>query len=206
MSAGAAAGASTQTTTLRVEARSSGSRNPKASRRSARSAGSDEGPIRQTAHLPAGTRPRTSLTSSHSPSGETRTSTTDAQVGPWSTQTRSSAKRSRSGDRRPNRSGVSENVRSSGLSSELVGDRQSVVEDLQRLVELVARDRQRGAAHDDVPMGHQVQPPLERALHQRRHGQRGLAGPVERHERLPRRAVLDELQAPEAAEPAHVAY
>src|SRR4051812_28627718 len=91
------------------------------------------------------------------------------------------------------------------LVAELVGNRQRVVESLDPVLELLARDRERRAHHDDVPVRHQVDAALERALHQRRDRLDRLARRVERHERLARLAVLDELEAPEAAESAHVA-
>src|SRR5437588_1533031 len=145
-------------------------------------------------------RSRTSSTRSATWSSPTFTPVTFAHDGPSTMQTRSSAIRRTlaSGRIVVKRSGTSANSRSCGLSDELVGNRKCVVEDLERLVELLARDRQRRAAHDDVPVGHQVEPALERALRHRGDGPRRLACAVERHERLARRAILDELEPPEA--------
>src|SRR5438067_7310034 len=91
------------------------------------------------------------------------------------------------------------------LSDELVGNGERVVEDLDRFVELLPCDRERRAAHDDVPVRHQVEAAIERALHHCADRLRVVAAAVERHERLARVSVLDELDAPEAAETTHLA-
>src|SRR5689334_3401223 len=85
----------------------------------------------------------------------------------------------------------------------LVGDREDVVEDRDALVELLARNRERRADHDHVPVRHEVEAAIERCLGKARHRRRRLAARVERDERLACLARGDELEAPEAAEPAH---
>src|SRR4051794_14276059 len=103
------------------------------------------------------------------------------------------------------RDGASAKSISSSGCVVLVGDGQHVVEDGDSLVELVARDRQRRANHEHVPVRHQVDAALECRLADAGHRRVVLAAAVERHEHLPRLAVAYELQAPEAAEPAHLA-
>src|SRR4051794_11637248 len=87
----------------------------------------------------------------------------------------------------------------------LVGDRENVVEDRDSFVELLARNRERRADHDHVPVRHEIKAALERCLAQARHGCCVLTAAVERHERLARLARLHELEAPEAAEAANLA-
>ncbi len=67
------------------------------------------------------------------------------------------------------------------------------------------RDHERRADHDDVPVRHEVEAALERRLREPRDRRGGIAGGVERDERLARLAVPDELEPPEAAEAAHLA-
>ena len=59
------------------------------------------------------------------------------------------------------------------LGDELVRDGQGVVESREGLVELVTCDRQRRAAHDDVPVRHQIEAALERPLADGAHRPRG---------------------------------
>src|SRR5919197_6604427 len=73
---------------------------------------------------------------------------------------------------------------SSRLRDVLVGNRQRLVEDREPFLDLVARDRQRRADHDHVPVGHQVQAALERRSRDRQDRLRRVAARVERHERL----------------------
>src|SRR5215471_4767163 len=86
-----------------------------------------------------------------------------------------------------------------------VGDRERFVEDRDALLELLVRDGQRRADHDDVPVRHQVEAALERRLVDARDGRERLAGGVEGDERLACLPILDQLDAPEAAEPANLA-
>src|SRR3954469_3679249 len=85
-----------------------------------------------------------------------------------------------------------------------VRDREHLVEDRDALVDLLACDRQRRADHDHVPVRHEIEAPVEGRLGDARDRSEGLAGGVERDERLPRLAVLDELDPPEASEPTHL--
>src|SRR5436190_11627508 len=87
----------------------------------------------------------------------------------------------------------------------LVRDGQRFVEDRDALVELLARDRQRRADHDHVPVGHQVEATVERRLPEPSHRRSGLARRVERHERLADDTIPHELEPPEAAQPAYLA-
>src|SRR3954470_12120552 len=87
----------------------------------------------------------------------------------------------------------------------LVGDRENVVEDRDSFVELVARDRERRADHDHVPVRHEIEAALERCLAQARHGCCVFTAAIERHERLTRLARLHELEPPEAAEAPNLA-
>src|SRR5262245_40551726 len=96
-------------------------------------------------------------------------------------------------------------TRSATSGGVVVGDRERFVEDRDALLELLVRDGQRRADHDDVPMRHQIEAAFERRLGDARYGRERLAGGVEGDEGLTRLAVLDELDAPEAAEPANLA-
>src|SRR5207253_9005997 len=77
--------------------------------------------------------------------------------------------------------------------------------DPDALLDLLARDRQRRAHHDHVPVRHEIEAALERRLRDPADRGEYLAGGVEGNERLARGSILHELDAPEAAETAHVA-
>src|SRR6266511_2071408 len=117
---------------------------------------------------------------------------------------RSSAKRLKSAVIGAWAAGLSAKSRSSAFVV-LVRDRERLVEDRDPFLDLVARNRERRADHDHVPVRHQVEAAPERRLRESRDRGEGLAGGVEGDERLARRAFLDQLEAPEAAEPAHLA-
>src|SRR4029453_7842282 len=74
-----------------------------------------------------------------------------------------------------------------------------LVEDRDPLAELLARDRERRADHDDVPVRHQIQAAIECGFCGARNGRERLARRVERHERLAGLAALDQLGPTEAA-------
>src|SRR5919202_4037769 len=74
----------------------------------------------------------------------------------------------------------------SRAASGFVGERESVVEGGHALLDLLARDHERRADHDHVPVRHEVEAPLERGLRHARDGRKVLAARVEGHERLPR--------------------
>src|SRR5262249_59627510 len=105
----------------------------------------------------AGTRSRTPATSAATSFSATSTPVTDAHVMPSSTQTRPSSNLltddpSAIGVKRSGTSAYSRSSPVVTLGDEFVGDRQCVIQDLERFLELVARDRQRRAAHNDVPV------------------------------------------------------
>src|SRR3712207_7671894 len=85
------------------------------------------------------------------------------------------------------------------LRDELIRNGESLVEDRDALVELVRRDVERRADHYDVPVRHEVEPPLERRPAQPRDRRQRLARGVERDEGLARVAVPGRLGAPEGA-------
>src|SRR6185436_775783 len=85
------------------------------------------------------------------------------------------------------------------VSYVLVRDREHLVEDLEALVELLARDVQRRRDREDVPMHERVQPALEAGLVDPGHRLERLAAGVERDERLARLLVAHQFQPPEKA-------
>src|SRR5262245_2752909 len=87
-----------------------------------------------------------------------------------------------------------------GLRAVFVCDREHLVEDLEALVELLARDVQRRGDREDVPVHERVQAAVEARLGDSGNRLRRLAAGVERDERLPCLAVLDQLQPPEQPE------
>ena len=95
--------------------------------------------------------------------------------------------------------------RRAGSAAYLVRDGERVVEDREAFVQLLARDVQRRREHDHVPVDEEVEACVERGLRQLRDRLGGLAGGVERYERLARLPVAHELEAPEETEPADVA-
>src|SRR5262249_27174106 len=155
-------------------------------------AGRAEGPIHQQGRFSTGAIARTSRRSCSTSPSPTLGAQTDANVGPCTTHTRPSSCRVTmpSPATSEKRSGLSANSRrSSGsatreraLRGELVGDRERLVERREPFVELVAGDRQRRAAHDDVPVRHQVEPAVERTLGDSADRLGGVAAGVERHE------------------------
>src|SRR6266545_3286593 len=87
----------------------------------------------------------------------------------------------------------------------LVRNGECLVEHRDALLDLLARDRQRWADHDHVPVRHEIETSLQGCLRDPGDGGEGLATRVEGDERLARLAVLDELDAPEAPEAAQLA-
>src|SRR5262245_20752847 len=82
---------------------------------------------------------------------------------------------------------------------------QGFVEHREALVELGTRDRQWRRDDEDVPVRHQVQTALRGGARDLGHRRERLARGVERHQRLPRLAILHELDAVEEAEAADLA-
>src|ERR671932_2027500 len=74
-------------------------------------------------------------------------------------------------------------------ASGFVGERESVVEGGHALLDLLARDHERRADHDHVPVRHQIEAALESGLGDPGHRREVRARRIEGHERLARLAV-----------------